>query len=213
MATILIIGASAGIGLATTKAGLARGHSIIAFARSADSMSIEHAMLRQVAGDALKAVDVSRALDGADVVVLTLGIAADLRMLTGPIDLFSAATRTLLPLMHEVGVRRLIAVTGFGFDESRSSIGPLQRIGFDLVFGRAYADKTIQEQLIAQSGLDWTIVRPGVLTNGKASGRYKILIKSQEWRNGLISRADVADFILNQVDDDAFISLAPVLVN
>ncbi len=116
-------------------------------------------------GDARNPEDVRAALKGAYAVIQALGIPANARMLTGPIDLFSAATATLLPLMQDAGVRRLISVTGFGAGESRAAIGPLQRIGFDLVFGRAYADKDIQEQLISKSELDWVIVRPGVLIN------------------------------------------------
>jgi putative NADH-flavin reductase len=213
MTTVLIMGASSGIGLATTSLALQRGHSVVAFARSANSIPLQHDKLRKVVGDARDSGDVRRAIGSADVVVQALGVPANARMLTGPIDLFSAATATLLPLMKEAGVRRLVSVTGFGAGESRSAIKSLQRLGFDLVFGRAYADKDIQEQLIIQSDLDWTIVRPGVLTNGRGTGRYRILARPQDWRNGLISRLDVADFIVRQLTEDAYLHQAPVLAN
>lgn len=213
MTTLLIIGASSGIGLATTKLALQHDHSVIAFSRSADSIPLQHDKLRKVVGDARKSDDVRRAISGADVVVQALGVPANARMLTGPIDLFSSATATLLPLMKEAGIRRLISVTGFGAGESRSAITPLQRLGFDLVFGRAYADKNIQEKSIVQSGLDWIIVRPGVLTKGRRTGRYRILTRPQDWRNGLISRSNVADFIVRQLTEDTYLRQAPVLVN
>lgn len=123
-----------------------------------------------------------------DAVIQTLGIPANARMLTGPIDLFSTTKTTLLPLMQELGILRLISVTGFGAGDSRSSIAPLQRLGFDLVFGRAYCDKDIQEQLITQSGLDWTIVRPGVLINTRKSGGTACWFLSRSGAMGL-SRA------------------------
>ncbi len=104
-------------------------------------------------------------------------------------------------------------VTGFGAGESRESISCLQRVPFQLVFGRAYEDKTRQEHLIKASSLDWTIARPGVLTNGPRSGRYQILEAPLQWRNGIISRADVAQFLVRQIDDRSYLWKAPVLVN
>lgn len=212
MAKVLIIGASSGIGLATVKLALERRHSVVAFARSADRIPIEHARLNKIAGDARQSDDVRRALSGIDAVIQTLGVPGNARMLTGPIDLFSAATATLLPLMKEAGIHRLISVTGFGAGQSRSRIPPLQRLGFNVVFGRAYGDKDVQEQMITQSGLDWTIARPGVLINTRVPGRYRILTSPQDWRNGIVSRSDVADFLVRQLTEDTFIKQAPVLV-
>ena len=67
-------------------------------------------------------------------------------------------------------MKRLICVTGFGAGDSRASISCLQRLPFQMVFGRAYADKSVQERLIKDSSLDWTIVRPGVLTTAGEPG-------------------------------------------
>ena len=127
-------------------------------------------------------------------------------------DLFSESTRILLAAMQRRQVRRLIAVTGFGAGDSREAIGCLQRIPFCLFLGRAYDDKDVQERLIKKSGLDWTIVRPGILTNSSRTGRYRVLVEPSQWRNGIISRADVADFIVGSMDDDDRIHQAPVLI-
>lgn len=106
----------------------------------------------------------------------------------------------------------LIAVTGFGAGDSQAAVPLLQRLPFQLVFGRAYADKSVQEQLIRNSGLDWTIVRPGVLTNGRFTGRYRVLVEPGAWRNGIVSRASVADFIVAQVDSQEMVHRAPVVI-
>ena len=210
MAHVLVIGASKGIGLETVKAALAAGHRVRAFARSADGIAIGDAGLERFSGDALKAGDVAASLDGIDVVVQALGVPAT--KLLGPVSLFSEATNRLVPAMEQAGVRRLVAVTGFGTGDSREAIGLLQRVPFRLVFGRAYDDKDAQEMRIRKSGLDWTFVRPGVLTPGSATGRYRVLSDPKSWRNGLIARADVAHFIIGEIDRPAHVKRAVVLI-
>ena len=88
----------------------------------------------------------------------TLGVG--LMDLFQPVHLFSDATRVLVAAMKAQGVKRLICVTGFGAGDSRTSISCLQTVPFQVVFGRAYKDKSRQEQLIKESALDWTITRP-----------------------------------------------------
>jgi uncharacterized protein YbjT (DUF2867 family) len=88
----------------------------------------------------------------------------------------------------------------------------LQLLPFRFFLGRAYDDKDVQERLIKGSALDWTVARPGVLTNGSQTGRYKVLIEPSQWRNGTISRADVAGFLVQQIVDRAQVRKTPVLV-
>lgn len=208
---ILIIGASKGIGLETTRQALDAGHDVRALARSATAIAVSNPSLEKVPGDALKPEDVEAALVGVDVVIQTLGIG--LGELFRPVHLFSDATRVLIAAMRRQGVKRLICVTGFGAGDSRASISCLQRLPFHVVFGRAYDDKSLQEKLIKESELDWTIARPGVLTSGPRTGRYRILSEASQWRNGIISRADVAEFLVRQIGDQTYIRKAPVLIN
>ena len=208
---ILIIGASKGIGLETTYQALAAGYDVRALARSATSINLSDAKLEKIPGDALNKQNVEAALAGINVVIVTLGIG--LGDLFKPVNLFSQATRVLITAMTDKNVNRLICITGFGAGDSQASISPLQRFPFKIVFGRAYDDKSRQEELIKQSGLDWTIARPGVLLNGARTGRYKVLREPSEWRNGIIARANVADFLVKQIEDRSYIGAAPVLVS
>ena len=68
--------------------------------------------------------------------------------------------------------------------------------------GRPYADKDRQEQIIVESDLDWTIVRPVILTNNGKSGKLKVLRDPSEWRNGVVPRADVAAYLVDAVEQD-----------
>jgi putative NADH-flavin reductase len=207
----LIIGASKGIGLETTRQALDAGHDVRALARSATAIAISNPILEKMRGNALKTEDVEAALVGVDVVIQTLGVG--LGELLRPVHLFSDATRVLIQAMKIQGVKRLICVTGFGAGDSRASISCLQRLPFQIVFGRAYDDKSLQEQLIKESELDWTIARPGVLTSGPRTGHYQILSEASQWLNGIISRADVAEFLVRQIGDQTYIRKAPVLIN
>ncbi len=206
---VLIIGASKGIGLETTRQALESGHRVRALARSAAAIELSNPNLEKLPGDALKSQDVEAALAGIDVVIQTLGVG--LGDLFRPVHLFSDATRVLVAAMTARGVKRLICVTGFGAGDSRARIGCLQKIPFQVVFGRAYEDKSRQERIIEESELDWTIVRPGVLTGGPRTGRYKVLEAPAQWRNGIVSRANVADFLVRQIDDRTYLRKAPVL--
>jgi putative NADH-flavin reductase len=114
---------------------------------------------------------------------------------------------------HDERVRRLIAVTGLGAGDSRGHGGLLYDAGLFLLLKRVYDDKDVQEQIIKRSRLDWTIVRPGLLTDGPATGRYRALTDPKDWRVGTISRADVADFLVRQVDDRALIGTTPLLIS
>ena len=208
---VLIIGASRGIGLETTRQALEAGYGVRAFARSKAANLNSNPSLENIRSDALNVEDVKAALVGVDVVIQTLGVG--IRELFRPVHLFSQSTEILIGAMKTQKVKRLICVTGFGAGDSRASIRCLQRFPFQVVFGRAYDDKSLQEQLIKDSELDWTIARPGILTSGRRTNHYKILSEASQFRNGIISRANVADFLVRQIVDQSYIHKAPVLVS
>lgn len=208
---VLIIGASKGIGLETTRQALNAGYDVRALARSPTAIGFSNPKLEKVRGDALNHRDVEAALAGVDAVIVTLGVG--LGELFRPVHLFSDATRVLIAAMKAQAVKRLICVTGFGAGDSRTSIGCLQRVPFRIVFGHAYDDKSRQEQLIKESALEWTIARPGVLTGGPRTGRYQVLREPSKWRNGIISRSNVAEFLVRQIVDQAYIRKTPVLIS
>jgi uncharacterized protein YbjT (DUF2867 family) len=212
MAKILVIGASQGIGLAVCAAAARGGHNVRAMSRRGTAPTDNSKLLEPFVGDALKPDDVGRALEGIDVVVQALGVPPSLDLIFRPVTLFSSATRVLLPAMKSAGVQKLVCVTGFGAGDSNDAINILQRLPFKAFLQNAYNDKTAQEELIVASDLDWLIVRPGVLTNFAASGNYEVLTAPNSWRNGVIARADVADFIVKRINDDHLKREKPVII-
>ena len=80
--------------------------------------------------------------------------------------------------------------------------------------GRVVADdKDVQERIVRRSKLEWVIVRPVILTDGPKTNAYRALADPRDWTCGFISRADVADFLIKQIDDDAFLYKTPVLMS
>ncbi|MBL3570150.1 NAD-dependent epimerase/dehydratase family protein [Rhodovulum sp. BSW8] len=209
---LLVIGASKGIGLETVRYALGRGHDVRAFARRAEGIAIDDPKLEKVTGDAGDAAAVKAAVQGVDAVVMTLGLPKTLPAMMRKTTLFSDATRVLLPAMKSSGVRRLLAVTGFGAGDSKAKMSTVEKLGFKALLERAYADKTAQERLIRESGLDWTIARPGILTSTAPSHAYDVLVEPETWHNGLISRGDVAHFLVHAAEDASHIGEAPVLI-
>lgn len=211
MTRILVIGATKGIGFEVVKYALERGHEVRAFARGAGEMTYEHERLLPWAGDATSAEDLAPALEGVDAVVSALGIEESLSMLWKPVSLFSRATEALLPLMREAGPKRLLVVTGIGAGRSISALSTLERMGHSFLLGEPYKDKTRQEEMVSATDLDWTIARPVILTKRPMTGRYKVLSRPEDWRMGLISRADVAHFLVHAIEDGSHIREDPVL--
>lgn len=213
MAKLLIMGASRGVGLETVKAALSSGHEVRAFARSAASIPVRDERLEKFRGDARNADDVRRALEGMDAVVQTLGADPNLRVLFEGTTLFSEATRILVDAMERNGPKRLVTVTGFGAGDSRDHLGPLFRMAFTVTLRRVYDDKDVQEQIIKASGLDWTIARPGFLRDGRATGLYRALTNPADWKLGSIRRADIARFLLDEIERPQFLRQTPALMS
>lgn len=212
MTRILVVGGSRGIGLAVCRAATANGHLVRAMSRDGRLPDHVGGPCQSFIGDARNGTDVARALEGIDVVVQALGVSPSPDFIFKPVTLFSEATRVLIPAMKQAGVGKLVSVTGFGAGDSHDAINILQWLPFKLIFKNAYDDKSIQEALIAESDLDWLIVRPGALMDWPTRGKYTVLTHPSEWRNGIVARADIADFIVKRIEANTLNREKPVII-
>lgn len=195
------MGATSGIGRCALDEAVRRGLSVRAFARGADSLGATD-LVEPFTGDAKKAEDIAEALKGVQAVVYALGITERLAMLWEEETLFSETTAVLLDEMAKAEVSRLVVVTGFGAGRSKSAMSWFEKTGHRAILGKPYADKDRQEALIVESPLDWTIVRPVILTKGPRTEDYRVLREPSTWRNGLIARASVAHYLIDAVEQD-----------
>ena len=125
MSTVLIVGASRGIGLETVRLALKAGHSVRALARSATSIHLHDPRLEKLDSDALDRGTVERALEGVHAVIQTLGVSPNPELIFSGTRLFSDATRILVDAMEAKAAKRLICVTGLGAGDSRGHGGLL----------------------------------------------------------------------------------------
>jgi putative NADH-flavin reductase len=209
---IAVIGASHGIGAELVKQAGAAGHQVVAVSRS---MNPEPASdLLPVKGSILDPGIAERAVRGADAVAWCLGVKtlgpAALRTVT----VFSEGIQRTIEAMKAAGVSRLVAITGIGAGESRGHGGFLyDRIGLPLIVGAVYADKDRQEAILKASGLEWTIIRPTLLTNGPRTGRYRVLTDLTGVHGGRISRADCADCLMRAIVEHQWSRIAILITD
>lgn len=206
---VLILGATGGLGRCLLSQALERGHGITALVRGEPSrLGIAHDRLHIVAGDALDPTAVNAGVQGQDAVIFSIGESRKGK----PTTLFSDATRILVPAMETQGVRRLLAVTGIGAGDSKGHGGFIyDRIVYPLFTKEIYRDKDRQEELIRQSRLDWVIIRPASFTNGRLRGNIRVAVNLDGVTMQLISRADAAAFILDQLTSDEYLGQTPLI--
>lgn len=205
---LLIFGATGGTGRQLVTQALAQGHTVTAFVRQPAKLSVSHASLRVVQGNVLDYAAVQRTMPGHDAVLSALGAPGCQND-----ALRSIGTRHILRAMAEAGVQRFICLTTLGMGDSKAALPWLYTYVLVPLFLRhAFADSEIQEEYIRQSQSEWTIARPAALTDGPLTTQYQHGFPATA--KGLcmkISRADVADFMLRQLHDSAYLRRAASL--
>ena len=205
---ILVIGATGGTGRLIVNQALARGYDVTALVHSPEKGNdLEGASL--IVGDARDEIALRKALKGRGAVVSALGTAASpFREVT----LLSTATRALVSAMKVEQVSRLVCITGIGAGDSAGHGGfVFDNLIFPLLLRKVYADKNRQEALVRGSGLDWVLVRPSVLNDKSARHEIRALTDLSGFHGGTIARADVANFVLDQVRTDTWLGRSPLI--
>ena len=152
---------------------------------------------------------VERAIQGQEAVLSAIGSPANK---IGTVR--SDGTRNIIRAMEVAGVRRFICQTSLGYGDSRQILDQtpfyFKYLIVPFILRKGFADHASQEEYIKQSNLDWVIVRPGNLTDGSHTGVYRHGFPANDKTVTVkISRADVADFMLKQVQDNAYLKKTP----
>ena len=203
---LLIFGSTGSIGRQLVEQALEQGHTVTAFARNPAKLDIQHTNLKVVQGDVMNSASVEQAVQGQDAVLCVLGSGGQRK---GTIR--SEGTRQIIQAMEKTGVQRLICQTTLGAGDSWENLNFFWKyIMFGAFLREVFADHERQENYVTQSHLDWTIVRPGAFVDGDRTGQYRHGFPSTDKTTKLkISRADVAEFLLQQLMNDSYLYKTP----
>jgi putative NADH-flavin reductase len=211
MKKIALLGASGQTGQQFLIQALAKGYSVKALVRNPEKITQKSPNLTLIKGDILNQNDVNQCLEGTDIVVSLFG-----RVKDSPDWLQANGTQNLLNAMQKHKIERIISLSGGGLpfpekDEPKF-VDKLIRTIMKIATPKILNDAIKHAEELRKSGLKWTIVRGPRLTNDPQVGQYRI-----GWVgvNGStkISRADLADFLVKQLEDASFTHQMPFVSN
>jgi uncharacterized protein YbjT (DUF2867 family) len=200
---LVVFGATGATGKLVVEQALAAGHYVTALVRSPRKLTITHPNLRVVTGDATDVAAVTRAMEGADAVITTIGAPK------GPV--VADSTRAILAGARQQGVKRVVMLSSFAVERDR--LKPFTKFMTGVAMGAVIKDKAIGEEALRASDRDWTIVYATLLTNGPATRSVSIV--PQATKIGMsqnIPRADVAAWLLDAATGDGQYSRKDVTI-
>ena len=209
---LVILGASGGCGRELVAQAAARGHDVTAVARPSSALSLP-AGVRACRGEIVDRGLLAEAFRGQDAVLSALGLRlpglSPFARAEVP-DLLSRSSPLIVDAMREAGVRRLLAISAGGVGDSYARMPGVFKLFIKLTaLRRAYVELEAMERIFFASGLDVCCCRPTGLTDGPATGR--VVVAERLRGRATIPRADVAAWMLDQIERPAFTERAPLL--
>ena len=189
---LFVLGATGRVGRELVDQAIERGHLVTAFVRSPEKLAPERNGLTVRKGDARNLDELRAALSGHDAVLSALGPPG-----LGQTTILRDGARSTVAAMQAAGAHRLLIVSAAVLFESAGFVAWLLR---KTLLRNVADDSAEMERVVMSSGLDWTIVRPPRLTNGRFTGYYSVEDDRLPAGGRAISRADVAHFLLGELE-------------
>lgn len=205
---IVIFGATGKTGLELVKQSLEKGHSVTAFVRDPSRLDINDERLTLYTGDVNNPANVSEAIQDHEAVICALGAGSDLKKTT----VRTTGTINIVDGMKKNHVKRLAVISAMGVGESWNSLSFTNKTIFATLLKSSREDHEAQEVVVKESGLDWTIVRPSGLTDTPRTGLYEVG-ENVRGDTSRISAADVADLVLNELEQNEYLQKAITITN
>jgi putative NADH-flavin reductase len=203
---VIVFGAGGKTGTLVIEKALAAGHTVTAFLHDAQHGLPEG--VRNVTGSAEDPFAVLKAISGQDAVIDAIGGKTPYKDTT----LEQTAARNIVEAMQAEHVRRLVVVSMMGIGESKEQ-APFwyEHILMPTFLRGADKDKAAMEATVHSSGLDFVITRPPILTEEPATG--SVITVTGEDKGHKITRADLAQFLVDQLTSDQYLGQDVVIAN
>jgi putative NADH-flavin reductase len=203
---VVIFGASGKTGLVLVQQALEKGFEVIAFIRRPESITQKHPKFKIIVGNLNEGAKLKEAIAGADACISTLGGSS----LTKRSIAITSGIQDIIQIAEEAGVKRFIYLSSWGAGESKKYMNIVARkLIADFFLRVPLADHNENEQNISKSKLDWTILRPGSLTDGEITDHLHFSDENIKLKgNPSISRKSLASFIIKQIEDTSYINKA-----
>ncbi len=194
---VAIFGATGGVGRWLVSISRENEDHVKLLARDPSSLPKDLGAIGVIRGDVLDLEAVDATVGGCDVVFSALGSRG-----LGATTLYSRGMANIITAMKANSVTRLLAITSAGVEDDPNMNFFARRFVMPVILRNVLADMRVMESEIEASGLVWTIVRPGRLTDGPRTGLYRANDRFVPEGGREISRADVADFMHRVVADE-----------
>jgi putative NADH-flavin reductase len=207
---LAIFGATGRTGQHLLRQALEEGHQVTILARDPGKMTVRHDRLAVVKGSLNDAGCIQQVIASADAVLSVLGPTSN-----QPSFEVSQGMRAIIDAMKKNRVKRLIISAGAGVGDPGDSPGLFNRVMnvlLKITAKNVYEDMLRTVALVRESGLDWTVVRVPMLTDGPATGQIKVGMVGKGM-GPRICRADMSAFMLKQVESTQFVGKAPAISN
>lgn len=212
---LTVIGATARSGRVIIAQALDAGYEVVGLARSPHKLDIEHERLTLVKGDVRDRSTLEAALTGDETVICMVGYPTpkDPTQEIGPVDLYTVMAENLIAAMKTQGNRRLIMASSTGVEHrvAPAATRPEGESMSDLWRFNArhlYGDMAEMEAMIARSGLDYVLLRPGFMVEEPARGDLRFSTEGETPKQRTITYEDFAAFVLAQVASDEYLNKA-----
>lgn len=198
---LLVLGATGGTGKHVVAQALRRGFVVTALVRDPAGLGIASDRLHVIPGSVTEGeAALAAAMRGQNAVISALGVGKSFR--SGGI--IARAAPRIVSAMAAAGIHRLIFTSAFGVGETRRDAPLIPRLFMRTLLRDIYRDKEAGEAELCRSGLEWTLVCPTSLVDRPGTGAYRVGERLTLRGFPTIARADVADFLLNQINDATY---------